>query len=61
MFSKMIEKETGFKSDGRVITDEDYYKNIAVKYEIASDDFHMYCNREYLLKRAYDNLEKIKH
>lgn len=61
MFSKMIEKETGFKSDGRVITDEDYYKNIAVKYEIASDDFHMYCNREYLLKRAYNNLEKIKH
>lgn len=58
IFARMIEKETGFKSDGRIITDENYYKNIGVNYEITNDNFHMYCNREYLLKRTYENLKK---
>lgn len=60
--AKSIKKQTGYQSDGAIITDPDFYQKIGVQYEIASDDYHLFCDKkEYLLKRAYDNLNKIKH
>lgn len=59
--AKTISKATGYPSDGAVVTDQEYYKQLGVLYEIQNDVYHVYCDqKEYLLKRAYLNLEKIK-
>lgn len=56
-----ITKATSFPSDGAMVTDESYYKGLGVGYEIVHDNDHIYCDqKEYLLKRAYMNLERVK-
>lgn len=56
-----ITKATSFPSDGAMVTDESYYKKLGIGYEIDHDNYHIYCDqKEYLLKRAYLNLERIK-
>lgn len=56
-----ITKATSFPSDGAMVTDEYYYKKLGIGYEIDHDNYHIYCDqKEYLLKRAYLNLERIK-
>lgn len=38
-----------------------YYENLGVQYEVSDDVFHADCDRsEILLKRAYNNLQKVK-
>ncbi len=52
---------TGFPSDGAIVTDTDYYDELGVQYEVSDDAFHADCDRsEILLKRAYNNLQKVK-
>lgn len=56
-----IAKATGKLSDGAIVTDTDYYDQLGVQYEITDDAYHVYCDvEEYLLKRAYQNLDKVK-
>lgn len=56
-----ITKATGFPSDGAIVTDESYYKQLGVGYETYHDNYHVYCDqKEYLLKRAYFNLDRVK-
>ncbi|MFR2585239.1 MAG: hypothetical protein ACLTAK_01575 [Bacilli bacterium] len=41
--------------------DPGYYENLGVQYEVSDDVFHADCDRsEILLKRAYNNLQKVK-
>lgn len=58
--AETISKITGKLSDGAIVTDSDYYDRLGVQYEITDDNYHVYCDQaEYLLKRAYQNLDKI--
>lgn len=61
IMARLVEKETGMTSDGAVVTDADYYSQLGVSYCISPDNYHVYCDqKEYILKRAYYNLEKVK-
>lgn len=56
-----IKKATGLYSDGAVVNDPEYFEQLGVQYEMNDDNYHVYCDQvEYILKRAYKNLSKIK-
>lgn len=56
-----VKKETGLYSDGAVVNDPNYLEKLGVKYELNSDNYHFYCDQaEYILKRAYNNLSRIR-
>lgn len=56
-----IKKQTGFSSDGLIVVDEKYFQNLKIPYELANENYHIYCdNKEHILKKAYNNLNKIK-
>lgn len=59
--SYSIKKETGLYSDGAVVNDPKYFEQLGVQYEMYDDNYHVYCDHEeYILKRAYKNLSKVK-
>jgi hypothetical protein len=48
-------------SGRKIVVDPGYYENLGVQYEVSDDVFHADCDRsEILLKRAYNNLQKVK-
>lgn len=56
-----IKKTTGLYSDGAVVNDPEYFEQLGVQYEMNDDNYHVYCDqKEYILKRAYKNLSRIK-
>lgn len=56
-----IKKSTGLFSDGAVVNDPSYLDELGVQYEMNDDNYHVYCDQEeYILKRAYHNLSKIR-
>ena len=55
-----IRKETGLYSDGAIVNDPSYFEKLGVQYQMNNDTYHIYCDqKEYILKRAYNNLSKI--
>lgn len=56
-----IKKQTGFNSDGLIVVDEKYFQELKIPYELANENYHIYCDKkEHILKKAYNNLNKIR-